>query len=129
MKTKTELVALELLRRMFDLIWIGAAIVLVYFLYAALAKEAPWPYLSWSIVVGVIAKKIAGALKNKKQRVDYVDQLTERGYERVDAEAAWRIASSGGSNLLRNLQQAEFDDEIARVDSAICADNSEHTGD
>ena len=129
MKTKTKLIALELLRRMFDLIWIGASIVLIYFLYGTLAKNAPWPYLSWSIVVAFIARQIAGAFKDKKQRIDYVDQLTDRGYEREDAEAAWRIAFSGGSNLLRNLQQAEFDGEIARVDSAICTGNSEHSGD
>ena len=76
------------------------------------------------MVVVLFAKKIAGALKDEKQRVDYVDQLTNRGYEREDAKAAWRIAFRGGSNLLRNLQQAEYDDEIARVDSAICTGNS-----
>ena len=99
---------------MFDLIWIGACIAVVYFLYAALAKDASWSYLSWSMVVVFFANHIAGALRDEKQRVDYVDQLTNRGYEREDAKAAWRIAFRGGSNLLRNLQQA---DTIAESDS------------
>ena len=114
LKTKTKLIALELLHRMFDLIWIGASIAVVYFLYAALAKDVPWPYLSWSVVVVFFSKQIAGALRDEKQRIDYVDQLTNRGYEREDAKAAWRIAFSGGSNLLRNLQQA---DKIAESDA------------
>ena len=119
MKTKTKLIILELLGRTFDLIWIGASVVFVFFLYRALANDGPWAYLSWPFAVGFIAKQIAAAMKVKRQWVDYVDQLTDRGYEREDAEAAWRIATGGGANLLRNLQQAEIDDEIARLELAI----------
>ena len=110
---------------MFDLIWIGASIALVYFLYGALANDAPWLYLSWSIVVGLIARQIATALKDYKQRIDYVDQLIERGYERKDAEAAWRTASGGGLNLLRNLQQVDLGEQIDRLEAAINTPNAE----
>ncbi len=119
MTTRTKLVILELLARMFDLIWIGASVVLVYFLYGALTKGAPWPYLGWLLAVICIAKQIASALKGKKQRVDYVGQLTDRGYERDDAEAAWRIATGGGANLLRNLEQAELSDQIDQLETTI----------
>lgn len=125
MKTRTKLIALEWLGGLFDLIWIGAFVVLVYFLYGALAKDTPWPYLGWLLAVVCIAKQIASVLKNKKQRVDYVDQLTDRGYERKDAEAAWRTASGGGSNLLRNLQQAELGEQIDQLETAI---NTSSTG-
>ena len=111
------------------MIWIGASIVLVYFLYGALANDSPWPYLGWSLAIGFIAKQIAAALKDKKQRIDYVDQLTESGYEREDAEAAWRIATGGGANLLRNLEQAEIGNEIARLESVIGTASLENQGD
>ncbi len=125
MKTRPKLIALELLGGIFDLIWIGALLVLVYFLYGAFTKGTPWPYLGWSLAVGFIAKQIAAALKDRKLRVDYVGQLTDRGYERDDAEAAWRIATGGGANLLRNLQQAELGDEIDRLEKAINTPNAE----
>jgi hypothetical protein len=118
MTTRTKLVILQLLAGMFDLIWIGASVVLVYFLYGALANDEPWAYLSWPFAVALIARQIAVALKNNKQRVDYVRQLMERGYGREDAEAAWRIATGGGANLLRNLEQAELSDEIHRLERA-----------
>ncbi len=98
---------MELLSRLFDLIWIGASIAFVYFLYRALAQDTPWPYLGWSLAAAFISKQIADALKDKKKQADYVDQLIERGYGREDANAAWRVASGGGSNLLRNLQQSD----------------------
>jgi phosphoglucomutase len=129
MTTRTKLVILELLARMFDLIWVGASITFVYFLYGALANDGPWAYLSWPFAVGFIAKQIAAALKDTRHWVDYVDQLTDRGYEREDAEAAWRIATGGGANLLRNLQQAEIADEIARLESAIGTASLENQGD
>jgi hypothetical protein len=123
MKMKTKLITLGLLGGMFDLIWIGASIVLVYFLYGALANDGPWFYLSWPFAVGFIARRIAVAFKDGKQRVDYVDQLIERGYEQNDAEAAWRTAFGGGLNLLRNLQQVELSDEIHRLETAISTPN------
>ena len=125
MKTRTKLITLELLGGMFDLIWIGASIVLVYFLYGALANDAPWPYLGWSFAVGVMAKQIAAALKDNKQRVGYVDQLMKRGYRHADAEAAERTAADGGTNLLRDLQQAELGEQIDRLEAAINTPNVE----
>ncbi|MGI9270825.1 MAG: hypothetical protein ACR2QT_03555 [Woeseiaceae bacterium] len=107
MKTKTKLIALEMLGVLFDLIWVGALLVFIYFLYGALAKGTPWPYLGWMFAVTLIARQSAVAMKDAKQRIDYVDQLLERGYEQGHAEAAWRIFSKGGSNLLSNLKQAE----------------------
>ena len=125
MKTRTKLITLELLGGMFNLIWIGASVALVYFLYGALANDAPWPYLSWSLAVGIMAKQIAAALKDNKQRVDYVDQLMKRGYRHADAEAAERTAADGGTNLLRNLQQAELGEQIDRLEVAINIPNTE----
>ncbi len=119
MTTRTKLVILELLAHVFDLIWIGASLALVYFLYGALANDAPWAYLSWPFAAAFVAKQIAAAFKDNKQRVDYLDQLIRRGYEQEDAVAAWRTASGGGLNLLRNLQQAELSDEIYRLERAI----------
>jgi len=117
--TRTNLGILALLAGMFDLIWIGAAIALVYFLYGALANDGPWAYLSWPFAVGIFARLAAVALKNNKQRIDYVNQLTERGYAQRDADAAWRTATAGGTNLLRNLQQAELGAEIHRLEDSI----------
>jgi hypothetical protein len=87
---------LELFARLLDLIWIGASIAFVYFLYQALTQDTSWPYLGWLLGAGIISKQIAAALKVEKKRVNYVNQLIERGYEREDAESAWRIAISGG---------------------------------
>ena len=107
-----------LLAGMFNLIWIGASIALVYFLYGALANDAPWAYLSWPFAAAFVARRIAVALKDKRHCVDYVDQLTARGYEQAEAEAAWRTATGGGTNLLRNLQQAELSDETYQLRKA-----------
>ncbi len=125
MKTRTKLIILELLGRMFDLIWIGASIVLVYFLYAALVNDAPWAYLSWPFAAAFVAKQIAAAFKDNKHRVDYVRQLMERGYAQAEAAEAWRTANSGGLNLLCNLQQAELSDQIQRLERAINTPNAE----
>ena len=104
---------------MFDLIWIGASLAVVYFLYGALANDLPWAYLGWLFAVGFLAKLIAVALKDNKQRVDYVDQLMKRGYKHGEAVEASRIAKNGGLNLLRNLQQAELGVQIKRLERAI----------
>ena len=87
--------------------WIGAAIAFVYFLYVALASAAPWSNLLWSIGAGLIAQFLAVVLNRNKQRVDYVDQLMERGYTQVEATEAWKIAINSGANLLFNLQQID----------------------
>jgi hypothetical protein len=126
---KTKLIILQFLAGVFGLVWIAAAIAAVYFLYGALANDAPWSGLIWSVAVGFVSKQIAAALNGNKQRLEYVDLLTQRGYVQADAEAAWRTASGGGVNLLRNLQQAEIGDEIARLESAISTGCSETTGD
>jgi len=117
--TRTKLRILALLAGMFDLIWIGAAIALVYFLYGALANDSPWAYLSWPFAVGFVARLAAVALKDNKRRVDYVNQLTDSGYAQADAEAAWQTAAGGGTNLLRNLQQTELGAEIHRLENSI----------
>ncbi len=93
--------------------WIGAAIASIYFLYGALASAASWSNLLWSIGAGLVAKFLAVVLNRNKQRVDYVDQLMERGYTRAEATEAWKIAINGGANLLFNLQQT---DTIAKSD-------------
>ncbi len=108
--------------------WIGAAIASVYFLYVALAIAAPWSNLLWSIGAGLIAHFLAAVLNRNKQRVDYVDQLMERGYMPADAEFAWYIAANGGANLLRDLQQVELDDEFDRFEAAIGAASTEIPG-
>ena len=110
---KTKLVILDLFRSLFGWIWIGAAIASVYFLYGALANEAPVYYLLWSIGAGFIARNLAAAFKSSKEQLDYVDQLMERGYSHAEATSAWQIVINGGSNLLLNLQQA---DTIAKTD-------------
>jgi hypothetical protein len=93
--------------------WIGAAIVSVYFLYWVLASGAPWSNLLWSIIAALIAKYIAVVLNRNKQRADYVDQLMKYGYTQEAATEAWRTAANGGLNTLLNMQQsdtiAEFD--------------------
>jgi len=116
---RTKLGFLALLAGMFDLVWIGAAIALVYFLYGALANDGAWGYLSWAFAIGFSAWHIAAALKHTRQRVDYVDQLMKRGYEQGEATEAWRTASNGGLNLLRNLQQAELGDQVNRLEKSI----------
>jgi hypothetical protein len=100
---------------LFGWIWIGAALASVYFLYGALANEAPIRNLIWSIGAGLMAKHLNVVLHRNKQRVDYVDQLLERGYTHGEAATAWEIANNDGSNLLLNLQQAET---IAKADLA-----------
>ena len=112
--TTAKLRILELLARLFKWIWVGSAIAAVYFLYRATANEAPLYYLLWSLVAGFIAKYFAAAFNSRKEQVDYVDQLKERGYTKVEAMSAWEIANNGGSNLLLNLQQT---DTIAETDS------------
>ncbi len=125
MKTATKLLILELLAGIFGLICAGAAIASVYFLYGVFAKVAPWSYLLWSIGIGFIAMRIAVAVNGGIQRVDYVNHLVDRGYLQGEAAEAWRTATSGGMNLLCNLQQAELSEEINRPETAINTSNGE----
>lgn len=107
MKISTARIILELLGGLFGWVWIGASIASLYFLYGALANDAPWSPLIWSVGTGIIAKQVAVVLNGNHQRLDYVDQLIQRGYTNLDALAAWRTANSGGLNLLHNLQLAD----------------------
>ena len=107
---------MELLSGLFAWIWIAAAIVAAYFLYGALANEAPLDYLLGSIVAGLVAKYLAATLNSSKKQADYVDQLIGRGYTQAEARSAWEIVNSGGSNLLLNLQQSDTIAENDRHD-------------
>jgi hypothetical protein len=106
-RIKTKLVILKLFASLFGWMWISAAIASIYFLYVALASAAPWSNLLWSIGAALIAKYLAIVLNRNKQRVDYVDQLMERGYTQAEATQAWNLTVKGGANLLLNLQQTE----------------------
>jgi hypothetical protein len=110
---------------LFGGIWIGAAIAFFYFLYGALANEAPISNLFWSIGIGFIARYLAAAFKSSKEQMDYVYQLMERGYTHVEATSAWEIAINGGSNLLLNLQQADTIAETDRRDDERNNSNAE----
>jgi hypothetical protein len=125
---KIRLLILELLATIFGLICAGAAIASVYFLYGAFTKVAPWFYVLWSLGAGLFAMLIAAALNGSKKRIDYVDQLIERGYAQAEAEAAWRIAKNGGMDLLTNLHQVELADEIDRLESDLGIPNAEENG-
>ena len=125
MKTSTKLVLFELFGGLFGWVWIGASIATIYFLYGALVNDAPWSNLLWSIAIGFISKIIATAMGGNQRRLDYVDQLTERGYSRADAAAAWFTASNGGQNLLLSLQQAEPSEQITPLETATNTSNGE----
>ena len=101
---------------LFGGIWIGAAIAFFYFLYGALANEAPISHLFWSIGVGFIARYLADTFQSKNEQVDYVDQLMESGYTHSEATSAWETAIKSWSSLLRILQQADTVAETDRRD-------------
>jgi hypothetical protein len=98
---------------LFGGIWIGAAIAFFYFLYGALANEAPISHLFWSIGVGLIARYLAVTFNSKKEQVDYVDQLMGYGYTHSEATTALETAIRSWSSLLIILQQA---DSVAATD-------------
>ena len=114
-----------LLGGLFGLIWIGAAIVCVFYFYEALANEAPIRYLLWSIVVALIAKSLAITFKNSKDEKEYVDQLALYGFGKDEATSAWEIKSNGGSNLLLNLQQADTMTETGLKDGGKGSPNAD----
>ncbi len=122
---KIKLRILELLIGIFGLTCAGAAIASIYFLYGVFAKVAPWSYVLWSFGAFLIAMLIIAALNGGRQRVDYVDQLIERGYSKGEAAEAWRTASNGGLNLLRNLQQTELSKQIDRLEMEIDTPNTD----
>ncbi len=128
MKISTKLILLELFGGLFGWVWIGASIATIYFLYGALANDAPWSNLLWPIAIGFVSKSIAAAMGGNQRRLDYVDQLMKRGYSRADAATAWITASNGGQNLLLSLQQEELSKEIDRLETAIITSNGEVDG-
>jgi hypothetical protein len=128
MKTATTLNILALLGGAFWWLSIAAAIAAVYFLYEALTRDGPWIFLLLSVVAGLVANQLAASIYEAKRRLDYVEQLSERGYVEVDAEAAWRTAEIGGMNLLADLHQVGLADEIDRLESALGIPNPENTG-
>lgn len=119
MRKTIKLLFLELLGAIFGLTWAAAAIASVYFLYGAMVNDVPWSYLLWSFGIGFIAVQFSAAVNTGIQRVDYVNQLIERGYAQAEAEEAWRTTICGGMNLLRNLQQAELSAQIELLETAI----------
>jgi len=124
---KTKLIIFELLGGLFGWIWIGATIGAIYFLYQASANDGPWILVLWSIVAGLVAKTIAVIVNDNQQRLHYVDQLTERGYPRSEAGAAWRTVANGGFNLLLSLQQIETRYEIEQPESASNSANTDNS--
>jgi len=129
MITLTRLVALKLFGGTFQLLWIAASIVAIYFLYQALAHDAPWIFVFWSVVAGLMARRIAASISDAIQGLEYVEQLLDRGHVRVDAEAAWRTTKNGGMNLLANLRRVELANEIDRLESELENPNAEDTRD
>lgn len=125
MKTRYKLVILDLVGGACSCVWILAAIASIYFLYGVLATGQAWSSLLWPIASGLVAKQFSSVLRKRRRRLSYVDRLSERGVAKADAEAAWRTASEGGTNMLRNLQQAELGDEINRLEMAIGTQDSE----
>jgi len=115
----TNLIILKVLGGIFWSIAIVASIAAIYSLYMSMAHGAPWTLLFGAVVVGFVARQLAVSVSGAKQRLNYVDQLMERGFQRVDAEAAWHMANNGGMNLLSNMHQVELADEIDRLESAL----------
>ncbi len=105
---------LDVLAAVFGLIWVGAAIASVCFLYGALANGAPVYYLLGSIGVAVLAWILFAKINKNIEQFKYVDQLVVRGYTLAEARSAWEITINGGSNLLLNLQQADTISEGGR---------------
>ena len=114
MRISTKLIILELLGGIFGWIWIGASIASLYFLYVALANDAAWSSLLWSVGIGFISKRITYVLNENQHRIHYVDQLVSRGHTRGEAASAWLTAMNGGLNLLLNMQQS---DESVRLEA------------
>lgn len=125
MKSRTKLAILDGLGVAFNGIWICAAIICVYFLYGIVATGMFWAGLLWPMVIGLIAKSVSSNIGKSRHRLNYVDELTERGYVQADAESAWRTSVEGGTNLLLKLQQAEINQQIQRLESVIAASSGD----
>jgi len=81
----------------------------MYFVYDALVNDAPSPWMNVFLAagVGLVAKRLSVLFENSKMRLDYIDQLMERGHTQHGATEAWMTASKGGENLLLDLQRAD----------------------
>jgi hypothetical protein len=121
MRTRTILVILDFVGGLLSWAWIIAAIASVYFLYGILASGQSWPHLLWAVLAGLVSKLFSNIVVKRRHRLHFVNQLMKRGLTHADAEAAWRTASAGGSNLLRNFQQSELGEQIGRLEVAIGA--------
>lgn len=127
MKTSTKLAILDWLGVAFSGLWVCAAIISVYFLYGILATGMPWTELLWPMTTGLIAHRLSSHIGKTRHRLNYVDKLQERGYVQAEAESAWRTAMDGGTNLLRNLQQSELNQQIERLENDIAASTPDET--
>lgn len=128
MRTRTILVILDFVGWLLISASIVAAIASLYLLYGILAYGQSWPDLLWAVVAGVAAKRFSNIVQRRRHRLHFVNQLMMRGLSHADAEAAWRTASAGGSNLLRNLQQGERVDQTGRLDvatSTMCSESGD----
>jgi hypothetical protein len=114
MRTRTNLVILNFVGGLLSWAWIVAAITSVYFLYGILASGQSWPDFLWAVVASVVAKQFSNIVLKRRRRLHFVDQLMKRGLTHANAEAAWRTASAGGSNMLRNFQQADLVGELSK---------------
>ena len=128
MTIRTVLVVLELLGGLFGWIWIGASIAAIYFLYGTLANDGPWLNVLWSVLAAIAAKFIAVVVNENRRRLDYMDQLSEHGYQKSEAAAAWRTSADGGFNVLLSLQQAENRKRIDPIESDGDSVNTDDQG-
>jgi hypothetical protein len=124
MKTRTILVILEFVGGLLSWAWVAAAIASIYFLYGILASGQSWPLLLWAVLAGLVSMLLSNIVRERRRRLHFVYQVMKRGLTHADAEAAWRTASAGGSNLLRNFQQSELGEQIGRLEVAIGAQSS-----
>lgn len=104
---KRKLIILELLGGFFGWVCIVAGLAAIYCVYDALVNNAPWANVFWAVGIGFAGKRLAAVFEGNKMRLDYIDQLMERGHNQHDATQAWLTASNGGANLLLDLQQAD----------------------
>jgi hypothetical protein len=125
MKTRTTLAILDWLGVAFNGIWVCAAIICVYFLYGILAASMPWAELLSPMVIGLIAKQLSSYIGETRHRLNYVDELKERGCVQAEAESAWRTSVDGGTNLLLKLQQSELSQEIEKLEIDIAASSGD----
>ena len=109
----------------FNGLWVCAALISVYLLYGILATGMPWTELLWPVATGLIAHRLSFHIGKTRHRLNYVDELQERGFVKAEAESAWRTSADGGTNLLRNLQQSELSQEIERLENDIAASSDD----